>query len=159
MAFLGCLFTCTKQFWNYCMSVSLLFGILPYWNYTNLDNSSSGWDIFLKFLGDIIETFIHKFQIILIFFVCQCVSRLLPYWNYTKMGLSLLLDEIHFWKFWETLVGCLHTNSKYFWISCMSVSLLVCYFLTEIRQIWRYLHFWMRYISAIFLDIPWTFVH
>ena len=77
----GCLYTCTKYFWNYCMSVSLLFGLLPYWNYTNLDNSSSGWDIFLIFLGDILVTLIHNFQIILIFYVCQCVTWLLPYWN------------------------------------------------------------------------------
>ena len=59
------------------MSVSLLFGLLPYWNYTNLDNSSSGWDIFLKFLGDILGTYVHQFQILLIFlYVCQSVSWL-----------------------------------------------------------------------------------
>ena len=37
----------------------------------------------------------------------------------------------------------------------MSVSLLVCYFLTEIRQIWGYLYFWMRYLSEIFLRHSW----
>ena len=37
----------------------------------------------------------------------------------------------------------------------MSVSLLVCYFLTEIIQIWGYLHFWMRYLSEIFLRHSW----
>ena len=67
------------------------------------------------------------------------------------MGLSQLLDEIYFWNFLETLLGCFHTNSKYFWIFCMSVILLVGYFLTEIRQIWGYLHFWMRYLSETFL--------
>ena len=29
---LGCLYTCTKLFWYSCMSVSLLFGLLHYWN-------------------------------------------------------------------------------------------------------------------------------
>ena len=67
------------------------------------------------------------------------------------MGLPWLLDEKHFWIFLKTLLGCLHTNSKWFWISCMSVSLLVCYFSTEIRQIWGYLYFWMTYLSEIFL--------
>ena len=66
------------------MSVSLLIGLFPYWNYTNIDNFGSRWDIFLKFLRDILGALIHNFQIILIF---------------------------------------------------MSVSLLVDYFLTEIRQI------------------------
>ena len=37
----------------------------------------------------------------------------------------------------------------------MSVSLLACYFLTKIRQIWGYLHFWMRYLSEIFLRHSW----
>ena len=32
----------------------------------------------------------------------------------------------------------------------MSVILFVCYFLTEIRQIFGYLHFWMIYFSEIF---------
>ena len=37
----------------------------------------------------------------------------------------------------------------------MSVSLLVCYSQTEIRQIWGYLHFWMIYLSEIFLRQSW----
>ena len=37
----------------------------------------------------------------------------------------------------------------------MSASLLVCYFLTKFRQIWGYLHFWMRYHSEIFLGHSW----
>ena len=111
--FLRCWYTNSKWFWNFCMSLSLLFGLLAYWNYTNVDNSSSGWDIFLKFLGDILGTLIQYFQIILNFFyVCRSVRWLFPYWNITNMGLSWLLDEIYFWKFLETLLGCLHTNSK-----------------------------------------------
>ena len=38
----------------------------------------------------------------------------------------------------------------------MSVSLLVCYFLTKIRQIWGHLHFWMRYLSQLFLRHFWN---
>ena len=41
----------------------------------------------------------------------------------------------------------------------MSVSLLVCYFFTEIRQIWGYLLILIRYLSDFFGDIPEGFVH
>ena len=59
------------------MSVSLLVGLPSYWSYTNIDNSSSGLDIFLKFLGGILGTLILYFQRILIFlYVCQSVSWL-----------------------------------------------------------------------------------
>ena len=34
----------------------------------------------------------------------------------------------------------------------MSVSVLVEYFLTEIRLIWEYLQFWMRYLFEIFWE-------
>ena len=37
----------------------------------------------------------------------------------------------------------------------MSVSLLVCYFLTEIKQIWGHLHLWMTHLSEIFLRHSW----
>ena len=35
------------------MFFSLLFGLLPYWNHTNIGYSSSGWYIFLKVSGHI----------------------------------------------------------------------------------------------------------
>ena len=74
------------------MSVSLLFGLLAYWNYTNIDNSSSGWDIFLKFFGDISGMLAGKFQIILKFlYVCQSVSwltSLLKLYKYSDISTS-----------------------------------------------------------------------
>ena len=39
----------------------------------------------------------------------------------------------------------------HFWMTYLSEILLVCYFLSEIRKIWGYLHFWMIYLSEIFL--------
>ena len=105
------------------MIVSLLFGSLCYWNYTNLDNSSSGWDIFLKFLGDILGTLIHNFQIILIFFIS--VSLLVGYFltEIRNMRLSPLLYEIYFQNFLETLMGYLHTNSNHSeFLGCLVVS-------------------------------------
>ena len=72
--FRECWHTNSKWIWISCLSVSLLFGLLLYWNHTNIDNSSSGWYIFLKFLGDTLGTLIHYFQIILIF--CMSVSLL-----------------------------------------------------------------------------------
>ena len=53
-------------------------------------------------------------------FVCSLLD-----WNYTNIGISLVLDEISFWNFLETFLGCLYTLSKLFRISCMSFSLLV----------------------------------
>ena len=50
----------------------------------------------------------------------------------------------------ETFLGCLYALSKWFWISCMSVNLLVDYFPNEISSIKRYPQFWMRYISENF---------
>ena len=58
-----------------CQSVICLTYLLILYKYR--DNSSSGGDIFLKFLGDIIGTLLHKCQIFLIFlYVCQSVSWL-----------------------------------------------------------------------------------
>ena len=60
------------------MSVSLLVALLPYWNYKKYrDNSSSGWDIFLKFFGGFPGINLQLIQIILNFLcVCQSVSWL-----------------------------------------------------------------------------------
>ena len=49
-----------------CQFVSWLSSLLNLYIYG--DNSSSGWYIFLIFLGDILGTFVHQFQIFLIFF-------------------------------------------------------------------------------------------
>ena len=58
-----------------CQSVSWLTSLLKLDK--SRDISSSGWDIFLKFFGDIPGMLVHYFQIILNFFyVCQSVSWL-----------------------------------------------------------------------------------
>ena len=48
-----------------------------------------------------------------------------PYGNQTNIGIYPVLDEIYFWNFLEAFLEDLYTRSKYFWITCMSVSLLV----------------------------------
>ena len=56
-----------------CQSVSWLTSLLKLDKYRDI--SSSGWDIFLKFFGDIPGMLVHWFQINLIFlYVCQSVS-------------------------------------------------------------------------------------
>ena len=56
-----------------CQSVTCLTSFLILYKYK--DNSSSRGYIFLKFLGDILGTIVHQFQIFLIFlYVCQSVS-------------------------------------------------------------------------------------
>ena len=52
---------------------------------------------------------------------------ILIYWKYASLGISPDLDETSFWMFLETFLGYFWTVSKLFWISCMSVSLLVSF--------------------------------
>ena len=103
------------------MSVSLLFGLLPYWNYTNIDNSSYGWDILVKFLGDILRTLIHYFQIILIFYVCQSVSWLTFLLRYLQFWLRYISE--FFWRLsWNVCI--LDPNISECFYVCQSVSWL-----------------------------------
>ena len=105
-------------------SVSWLTSLLKLDKYRHI--SGPEWDIFLKKIWDIPGMLLHHFQIILI--SCMYLSLLvglLPYWNHTKVGLSPVLYEISFWNFLEAFLGCFYTCSKWFWISCMSVNLLV----------------------------------
>ena len=82
------------------MSVSVFIDLLPYWNYTNLDNSRSGWDIFLNFFGGIPGMFVHLFQIVRNFlYVCQYVSwltfllKLHKYRNISSSGWYIFLKS------------------------------------------------------------------
>ena len=46
---------------------------------------------------------------------CMSVSLLvclLPYWNYENKGISPVLEEISFWNFLETYLGCLCKSSR-----------------------------------------------
>ena len=76
---------------------------------------------------------------------------LLSYWNLANIGITQVPDEISFWNFLEAFLECLYTQSKLFGIVCMSVSLLVGLLPYWFRLIYRYLGFWMRYLSEIFL--------
>ena len=58
-----------------CLSVSWFTSLLKLNKYRVI--SSSGWDIFLKFCGDIPRMFLHKFKIFSNFFyVCQSITWL-----------------------------------------------------------------------------------
>ena len=99
--------------------------------------------------------FVHLCRIILKFlYVCQSaiwLTSLLKSHKYKLLQFWMrYISEIywrHSWDF-DTLFP---NNSDFF----MSVSLLVGYFVTEIRQIWGYLHFQMRYIFEIFWRHSW----
>ena len=70
----GTLFPNNSEF-NVCLSVCLFAYSLTKIRQRHI--SGSGWDIFLKFFGDIPEMLVHCFQIILNFLnVCQSVSWL-----------------------------------------------------------------------------------
>ena len=74
-----------------CQSVSWLTSLLKLDKYRGI--SSSGWNIFLNFFGDIPGMLLHHFQIILNFvYVCQSVSwltfllKLQKYWYISSSG-------------------------------------------------------------------------
>ena len=110
-----------------CQSVSWLTSWLKLGHYRDI--SFSGWDIFLKFDGHIPEIFLCYFKIIIIFlYICQSVS-----WLTSLLSLDKYRDISStgwgiFFKFLQTFLGCWYTSSKYFQISCISVSLFVGFF-------------------------------
>ena len=83
----------------FCMSVSLLVGLLPYWNYTNMGISPVLEEIFSWFLALPLP-------------FGQCMEISCP-------GRNIFL------KFLETFLGCFYTISQWLHISCMSVNSLV----------------------------------
>ena len=60
------------------------------------------------------------------FYVCQSVSLLCPYWNKKNMGISLFLDDIYFWKIFETSwdIGSLCLAELTYWLSSFCVLVL-----------------------------------
>ena len=77
-----------------CQSVSWLTSLLKLNKYRDI--SSSGWDIFLIFWGDIPGMLVHLLQMILNFmYVCQYVYLLTSLSKVDK-GISPVLDEISF---------------------------------------------------------------
>ena len=114
--FLGCWYTCSKQFWLFCISVSLLFGSLSYRNYTDIRISPdldkiSFWNILETFFG-FLNFSSKKFGI-------SCIS--------VRLLVDSILGYIQFWMrylseiFWRhPRVDCtlVPSNSKFFvWLS------------------------------------------
>ena len=94
-----------------CQSVSWLTSLLKLDKYRDI--SSSAWDIFLNFFGDIPRMLLHHLQIILNFlYVCQSVS-----WLSSLMKLGQYRDiscpnEIFFCMFLVAFLGYFYTISK-----------------------------------------------
>ena len=108
------------------MSFSLLVGSLHYWNLTNIGiypviYEKNFW-IYLRHSRDVSTWVPNNFELL----VCLSVFLFgsLSYWNKTTIGISLVL-EISFWIVLEAFLERFHNEVKYFWISCISVSLLV----------------------------------
>ena len=87
-------------------------------------------------------------------YVCQSFSWLTSflklglYWDISSSGWDIFLI------FMDTFLGCWHICYKWFWISCMSVSLAVCLIPYQ-NQIKGYIQFWMRYLFGIFWRHSW----
>ena len=141
------------------MSLSLLFGLLSYWNHTNIGYSSSGWDIFLKFLGDTLRTLIHFFQIILIFlYVCQSISwptfklKLDKNWDITSSEWDIFLIFCkHSWDVWTLVPNATHFLASLSVCNLAHILLKVGLYLKISNSIW--------YIFLIFLGILLMFVN
>ena len=108
-----------------CQSVSWLTFLEKIDKYRDI--SKSGWDSFLTFIWqsslDVYTPDPNIFKFLVNLSVCQLayflteIKQILGYLPFFMRYLS----EI----FWETFPGCFYTSSKWFWIFCMSVSLLV----------------------------------
>ena len=147
------LFQIILNFLHVCESVSWLTSLLKLHKYRDI--SSSGWDIFLKFFGDIPEMLVHWFQIILIF--CMSISLavgILPY-KYRNISCSGPDVNLIFGRYsWD--VGTLATNDSEFHV-CLSVCLFA-YILTKIRQRDIFTSGWYIFLE-FFGDIPEMLVH
>ena len=148
------LFQINLNFLYVCQSVSWLTSLRKLDKYRDI--SSSGSDIFLKFLGGIPGMLVHLSQIILNFLrVFQSVSLLTSLLILDQYRDISHFNEIHFWIFlrysWD--VGSLVPNSYDLFV-CLSVCYLA-HFLTEITQILGYLQIWIRYLSEIFWRHSW----
>ena len=84
--------------------------------------------------------------------VCQLATSLLKLEISGYLHFQMRYIFKIFWRNSWDVYTLIQNNSDFF---CMSVSLLVCYFLTKIRQIWGYLHFQMRYMFTIFWRHSW----
>ena len=87
------------------------------------DISCSGWDIVLKFFGDIPGMFIHYFQIIINFvYVCQSVSwltSLLKLDKYRDISCSWWYIFLIFWR--HSCDVCTLFPNSYKFLVCLSV--------------------------------------
>ena len=140
-----------------CQSISLLTFLQILGKYRDI--SCSWWDIFLKFLGDILGLFVHFFQIITDFlYVCQSIG-----WLTSIMKLGQYRDISYsgwdiFKKFFWVNTGMF---AHYFQIIMNSCILLVGW-LTSLLILDKYRNIsrlgWDIFLN-LFWDIPWMFSH
>ena len=89
------------KFLYVCKSVSWLTSLLKLYKYRDI--SSSGWDIFLNFFGDIPEMLVHWFQIVLIYRFFEWENI----WTNWIWKFSLFLSQFgySFTYFWLMILG------------------------------------------------------
>ena len=111
-------------------------------------------EIFLRHSQDISGLFTDHFEFLVCLSVCQLayfLTEIRLMWGYLQFWMRYL-SEI-FWRLsWNVCILDLN-NSDFF------VPLSVCqvaHLFTEIRLIWEYLQFWMRYLSEIFGRLSWN---
>ena len=121
-------FQIITKFLYVCQSISWHTYLLILGKYRDI--SSSGWDIFLKFFGDISGMLAHQFQIIMNFlYVCQSVSChtslqiFMDVTTWKRVGgysggcrqnvLPYIIQLIRFWLVCEKAGGCIPPSPPY----------------------------------------------
>ena len=131
-----------------CQSISWLTFLQILGKYRDI--SCSWWDIFLKFLGDILGLFVHFFQIITDFlYVCQSIGWL------TSIFWMRYLSENFWTHYWD--VFTLFPNKCKFFV-CLSVCSLT-HFLTDTMLTVDISSSGGASFLKFSGDIPWMYVH
>ena len=110
-------------------------------------------EIFWRHSWDVSTLVSNKSEFLVCLSVCQLaqffteITQILGYLQFWIRYLSEIFGR-HSWD-----VGTLFSNRSKFLV-CLSVCLFA-YFFTEIRQIYGYLKFWMRYLLEIFWRHSW----
>ena len=137
------------------MSVSLLIGLLSYWN-THIMGYLQFWirnisEIFWRLSWNVFTMCLNNSEFLVCLSVCWLayfLTEIMSIEGYLQFWMRYLSD--FFGDILKILLDCLKIILNFWYV--LSVCWLAC-FLTEIMSIKGYLHFWMRYLSDFFGDI------
>ena len=110
----------------FCMSVSPLVGLVPYWKYAKMGISPVLGELSVYFFRYFSGKLLHCFHIITyFFFVCPAITWLTSLLKFSQYRDIFCSGWDIFLIFEKKFLWCLYSSSKYLLIPCMSVSLFV----------------------------------